>query len=730
MKNKVKSFTVSLLCVSYILCLFTTMPTSAVTFTATTGSVKVRCGAYSHVFSAKNYGDNFSRALNTALSIAGKKATSSQRATVKISKGNYALDRCLYIYSNTTLNAKGSTFKYPLNFLKNGYDNSASSAKGYSGSENITIVGGVWNMNVSYSNANNTNPKVTHSTFRFGHCKNIKVKDCMFVNNYNCHDIELGAVNNAVITNCTFKNDRDVNKLYTEGGKEAVQIDSAISGAFPYFPSYDYTPSKNITIKNNTFINKFRGVGSHHAVIGNTYNNISVFNNTFKNIAGFSVYAVYWTNSNIYNNTFTDVGAGIDMRSMISGEMVNLRNFNNLSYRSTDYVTKKSSNYVYGNNIKVRTKDNTCTVPFGIRCSGAVFNQYDSYSKINAGKYSIYNINIGFDKNKSKKPNVISGNLTYGVYVYHGDNCNVKYNQIDLQKAQATPYGVVAKGSNNTNISENTIINGNKENSTGIYVGAVDTDYPSTNTLISNNTISNVAFGGISVNNSCDTLISDNEVANTKYGAVNKANVNIEIDSNNLSNCSQYGIYSTYGSTNYKISNNTISSTSTPITVNDIYDPFPIEEKTGSIFSNNLTCSADVTPISIINANLSAEVFGNIRSDGQYAICRIKGEKGMKYQYLLKDMENPKVNVTEDNGIVALDWENSEGVEYYSVNRTVDGYDTTDLALGNINHFEDSDFSKYIQYSDVSYSVAPCISSLNIKLLGLPTVATFRQSII
>lgn len=729
MKNKVKSFTVSLLCVSFILCMFTTMPTSALTFSATTGSVKVKCGSYSHTFSAKNYGNNFSRALSTALTIAGKKATSTQRAYVKISKGNYALDRCIYIYSNTTLNATGSTFRYPLNFLKNGYNNSASSAKGYSGSENITVVGGVWDMNVAYSNANSTNPRVTHSTFRFGHCRNIKVKDCVFINNYNCHDIELGAVDNAVITNCIFKNDRDVNKLYTEGGKEAVQIDSAISGAFPYFPSYDYTPSKNITIKNNKFVNKFRGVGSHHAVIGNTYDNISVHNNTFQNIAGFSVYAVYWTNSKIYNNTFKDVGSGIDIRSMISGEMVNLRNFNNLSYRSSDYVTKTYSNYVYGNNIQVRTKDNTCTVPFGIRCSGAVFKQYDSYSKMKAGKYSIYNINIGFNKNNTKKPNIISGNLTYGITLYYGGNCNIKYNEIDLSESTVnTPYGIVVKGSINTNVEENNIKNSNKDYATGVYVGSVETDYPSTNTEIIGNTISNLAYGGISINDSCDTQIINNNVDISKYGVKIRGTVNTDINKNNISNCSQYGIYECYGSTNYNIISNSINSTFAPILVNDINDNFPLEEKTASILNNTLSCPADVTPISILNANLSAEILGNIRSDGQYAVTGIKGEKGMKYTYLLKDMSMTSVNLTKDNDMITLDWENVDDINNYRINRTIFGNDTDSIGQGEINSFEDTDFGKYIKYSDISYSVAPYISSLNIKVLGSPTVITIPQN--
>lgn len=722
MAKKFTNLTVCLLAVLMLLSIFTITPVSAITYTGSKGKIKVVCGSYSHTFNAKNYGKNFSRAFNYALYIASKKATDKKKATVTVAKGNYKIDRTIYIYSDTKLIATGCRFKRRDNIISNGYDKRAYSAKGYSGARNITIVGGTWDIAVPYSQANTKNTKVMHSTFRFGHCKNITIDGCTFKNNYNCHDIEMGGVDKAVIKNCTFANDKNVNKYVTDGGREAVQIDLNTQPAVPYFPSYDCTTSKNITIKNNTFKNKYRGIGSHHAMVGATYDNISVHNNTFTNIAGFSVYAVYWTNSKIYSNTFTNVGAGIDIRPMTVGEGMNFHNYKNLSYLNSEYVMKESKIYVYDNNINVRKTTNTCNYPFGIRVCGTYVDKKDATTKVNIGEYNAYNVNIGVNSNGTSKPNVIKGNLYYGIYTAYGVKCNIKNNIIDLANSNVDySYGIVVKGSKKTLVHNNTISNGNKPTSRGVYVGATTTGTPSEYTTVSNNKINNFAFAGLSVVDSADTVFTNNTSDGSKYGATISAAVNTTLTKNILKGCTLYGVYSYKGSTGTKVTENNITSTDYGFSLNDKDDLYFSEEKTLVVNNNVFNTPEGTTPINMRYANLAARVYDNFNSDNGYAVCRIKGTEQDKYVYCYNDFSMNGIVADNTDSGVYLSWDNTDNASGYRIYRTVYGEDTSCLCDISDNFYDDVESGKYMSETGISYSACPILSSSSIKLLGEAT---------
>lgn len=721
MTKKLTTTTICLLSALMLLGLFTATPTSAISYTNSKGSVKVKCGSYSHTFNAKNYGKNFSRTLNYALYIASRKATSKKPATVKVAKGNYKIDRTIYIYSNTTLVATGSNFTRRDNIISNGYDKSASSAKGYSGAKNITVKGGVWDIAVPYSQANTTNTSVMHSTFRFGHCTNVKVIGCTFKNNYNCHDIELGGVDTAVIKDCVFSNDKNVNKFTSDGGKEAVQIDLNTQAAVPYFPAYDYTTCKNITVKNNSFKNKYRAVGSHHAMVGATYDNISVYNNTFDNIAGFTVYAVYWTNSKIYGNKFTNVGCGIDIRPMIIGDSMNFYNYKKLSYLDSKYVAKNSKTYVYDNTISVRKNDNAYDSPFGIRVWGAFLEEKDSATGINTGEYDAYNVNIGVNSSGNSKPNIIKGNLGYGIYMAFANKCSIKNNNIDLSDSQtSSSYGVVVKGGTKTDVSNNTITNGTKEASRGVYVGAAS-GIPSESTAVSDNIIDSFTYSGVFVTDSTDTVFSGNTLTNSEYGAAIKASVNTAFMNNSISGCSSYGVYSSAGSTGTSITGNNIASKSSGFFLNDSKDPYPSEEKTLQINGNTMNITDEVAPITLKYSNLAARIYNNTAGDGGYADCRIKGVEDMKYTYCFGDFALKSLSAERADEGINLSWSSPEDISGYRIYRTIYGEDTYTLCDISESCYRDTDYMKYMSDSGVSYSACPYISSGAIKLLGEAT---------
>lgn len=362
--------------------------------------VIVSCGKYKGIFSFSDYCNDATITLHQALKIAGKMANKNKVAYVKISKGNYKINNTLLVYSNTIFDATEVTFTFNNNVLRNGFDNNKKSAVKYKGSRNITIIGGKWIMDTPYKLANSTNPKYTHSTFRFAHCENIFIKNCIFKNNYNAHDVELGGVNNCRIYECQFLNDKSVSKFKNVSGKEAVQIDVNTKTAMPYIEEFDYTASKNIKIEKCVFKNKFRGIGSHNGVIGQPYENIKILDNEFYNIAGCSIFGIYWKNTIINNNIMDKVSKGICIYSISSSR--GLINFNNYDYKKTVDSIKNSFTKIYGNKIRLRNKEN-----IAIKVSGNFFKTDNEITNIKKGIYNIFNVRLKNNKILNSKKRIV-----------------------------------------------------------------------------------------------------------------------------------------------------------------------------------------------------------------------------------------------------------------------------------------------------------------------------------
>lgn len=545
---------------------------AAVSYTNSSGSVKVVCGSYKKTFTAKKYGKNFCEALNTALYTVRTKAKTSKPATVTISKGYYKLDRTIIVYSNTTLNAKGSYFRYYGNLLRNGFDKNRLEGYGYSSASNITISGGEWEQLIDYSNAGSSNTSIMHSTFRFAHCKNIKVKKAAFKNNYNCHDVEIAGVRDSEFFNNSFYNKKSVNGIENDGGRESFQIDVNTSSSMPYFPSYDKTPCKNIKIHDNTFKNKFRAVGSHHAVTGKTFNNISVYNNKMDNIAGISVYAVYWTNSKIYGNEMNNVGFGVDARSMINNPVaLNYYNLDKLSYQQSEQAAAKSKLYIYDNKIKIRAKDNILSRPCGIRALGDYYSKDDKETGTKAGIYRIYNINVGTDAKGNSMPNTISGNFAVGVQLNYAVNSSVQNNNINLSNGKfTTAYGVELRGCEGVTVSSNTVKNGGGDKAKGIYIYESPANTISSSVAVTDNKISGFNYAGIAMQKTDKARIEANTVRNCDYASIIiKSTVDAVCVGNTLSG-GKYGLYSSDYTDGLNLNNNSITNAETGINFKNV----------------------------------------------------------------------------------------------------------------------------------------------------------------
>lgn len=619
------------------------------------GSVKLICGNYKKTFKAKNFKSNvgkksFARALNTALEIAGKKATDKKKAKVIMSKGYYTLDRTIRVYSNTELIAKGCVTRYNGNQLCANFDNGKASATGYSGARNITITGGTWDVAIPYKNAfkiGKTKEKLGSCTFRFAHCKNIEVRNATFIDNYTNHDIELGGVDGADIHHCKFYNRKSVNKVAADGS-ESVQVDVNYEPAMPRYPSYDNTPCKNIKIRNNSFKNKLRAVGSHHAIPGNRYDNIRVYSNKMTNIGRLAINGMYWTNSRIYNNTMTNVGAGIDLISFGDHNMYNLKKAN---YKTIEEGLKKSKTYIYGNKVVVRNKNNTLTnFRTAIRARGtdcSTKKLQPRNKNVPNGIYKIYNAFIGINPKGKKAPNKVSGAFNSGTDIRYAVNSKMSYNSVNMNKCSYNDaYGLFVDHCYNTTVSNNRAVVSNKANK-HMRSGAT-------------------IRGGKSIN------FADNYIDVTDYG-----------------------VQHIYGPTNVKIHGNDISSSrSNCVYLSAKDDPTPKVKKTMSIFNNDLMSrerNKTLASIRILESNMDITAYSNGNIHQNFGGLNIK------------ELEAYDLDTDTDDDNNYLTWKGSSDCQGFLVYRIVGGKKTL-IKDTTSKKFTDK-FKKNAKYTVVPYAV-------------------------
>lgn len=219
-----------------------------------------------------------SKAIQKALDYAIDNGSNSVQIKVVVPKGKYRIDKLLEIYSNTWLYLEdGATIVRNFDkgcMIKNAQANGAG---GYGSERNIVIEGGCWDGNPSPTSR-------PFSNMRFGHMKNLWIKNVEIKNNYNGHHVEIGGVKGITIEDCDFHG-------YTGTfQKEAIQLDTiSNSDVFPAYEPFDDTPCDNAVIKNNKFHDLIRGLGSHSACLGVYYTNTLISGNSFYNMSGTAI---------------------------------------------------------------------------------------------------------------------------------------------------------------------------------------------------------------------------------------------------------------------------------------------------------------------------------------------------------------------------------------------------------------------------------------------------------
>ena len=273
---------------------------------------------------------------------------------VMFEPGTYKITRQLRVYSNTTILFNGATLrnKSDAAMMRFG-DNAGASAKTrkYNGVHDVTLDNGVFDGDYG-----------DDALLHFSHANNISIKNMKFKNVKAAHHVEFAACKNVSVTKCTFSGYKN---LGSSRNDEALQMDVLYKGHFSD-GAYDCTPCANVTITGCTFTNVQRGVGTHSNLTGSFHSNITISNNTFRNIPGYAIIATNYSNSKIRGNVISNCAAGILYRTVgltfyrgasaaalanantvISGNSVEVTN---KRYSTTSYGIQ-----LYGENIKKRT---------------------------------------------------------------------------------------------------------------------------------------------------------------------------------------------------------------------------------------------------------------------------------------------------------------------------------------------------------------------------------------
>lgn len=442
--------------------------------------------------------------LDGALWTAGELASAKEIYTVKVPAGSYKLSGITHIHSNTTLSMYGVTLTCSakagdFNMLVSGtvsYVNSKT-CSGYKGFENITIEGGTWDGNTKNSK--------TH--MRLFHATNVTVKDVTLKGGRNNHQLEVAAIDNFNVMNCTF---RDMAKSTGATKREALQLDLAVHSSIYPEIILDGTMMRNVQVTGCKFINVSRGIGSHSLLQGGYLENIQITGNTFTNVEQECVTALNYYKADISNNTMTNCGAGV-MFQYSKGDAKTIFTTTHDGKKKYNGKVRVSAASKINNNTIITKYNKQCDENFGVKLFGRKVTK------------------------KEKNP-VDKGTIQPKDYYVSG--VTVSGNTIT-----ASGYGIALEDAKKCTIQNNTIVGAGYSNSdkiakqkkyNGIHLGKVSVK----NKLIGN-TIENVQQNGIFLQDkSSATIISGNTIKKAGKNGIHlygKSMVNGNIQSNTIS---------------------------------------------------------------------------------------------------------------------------------------------------------------------------------------------------
>lgn len=469
-------------------------------------------------------------------------------------RGNYYLDRTLYVYSNTTIKADKKACFYKQRAYGAMLEGKLNNDRGgYNGCKNVIVEGGVWDTSALLNNVDGT------ETFRFIHSSNITIKDAEFA--YvpeGSHFIVFAGTSDSLISGCNFHGYGNDGDGEIEP-KEAIQLDVTHDGDM--VPSlqevkWDDLPCKNITITKCNFSDYPRAIGSHLAVQGIFHDGIVISDNVITGMTEEAIKLYNYKNTTVSGNTITDCVEGVIVYTEL-----NNANDGDLKKPLNGEVSAYPSDYaiVIENNIIKNMKMLDGVYGDGIRISGSA-------------KFPISGVKV--------KNNQIYNAERYGIFATETSKVTINGNQINstgkhailieenslsseiaTNKIESAGESGIAvyTGSHNATVSGNII---SKSQGDGIYFYKVSGCYAgSSKSKSAANTITDVKGTGIYVTTECtNTIAQNNVITNAKeHGVWVYNSQKITLDGNTIS-AGEYGINVNTESKNAVVKNNVVIS--------------------------------------------------------------------------------------------------------------------------------------------------------------------------
>ena len=467
---------------------------------------------------------------------------SSNPLKVVVPAGQYTLSDHLLVYSNTTLDLTGVTFKKNYStgtMITIGHNTDVPTGDSYY--KDITITGGVLD-------ADGASGKKVGTIIKFFHASNITISGVTLKNCCNAHHIDFAGCSNVTITGCTFDGHYATGNN-AKNNMEALQLDILEESHFPDLnkASYDGTMSKNVTITGNTFKNVDRGLGTHSAFAGKYIDNVTITNNSFTNIDGYAITTFNYRNVNISSNTLKNCGSGIYYRSA---------NPENANLYATGLPGQEDPGTVIANNTIEITKSGDkyfTQFPYAIRLYGEVLSADAKIEggSLKAGDYRAKNITIS---NNDITINCCANGLwLVGAVGSNTFGNTVKYNSGDSAKEC---FPVRVENSSDVNVEANTI----EANGVAYVQNGIITD-KSKNTKITGNTISKAKKNGINISTKSTAVLTNNTVTgNGENGIFCYDSSSIKTSGNTVKNNKKHGIFIVNCSNTSTLSKDKVSS--------------------------------------------------------------------------------------------------------------------------------------------------------------------------
>lgn len=467
------------------------------------------------VSSAEIEKTSFASAVQKALNQAGDESSDDKNIIVKVEPGEYETEKGLRIFGNTTLSLYGVTIKRAqnvfINMVRTGNEDSVT--KGVTGyyHKNILIEGGVFDASLTVS-----------TMIKVAHAENFKMKDVTLLNAKNSHMMEVAGVDGFTLENCVFKN--QVIDLVDDTAVcyEAVQLDVLKAGHIVNCRSEDLA-IKNVNIEGCDFEDLPRAVGAHTAILNNPLRNITIKNNTFLNMGSAAVQSLGWVNCKITGNYIEKTPRAIAVYSVFSNGAGTylpevLANEGEVeSSTNSEYTKPEDSKTVISDNI--------------IKDCSSVEDVYGSY-KMSAISAMGYDIPYVYERGNDDSAGLPAGNyFLKGVTVKNNyievrgtgcrlesvTNTEVSSNSINCKQSEFYPdsnyYGIVVRAYSRLSAVSNNYIDNAKTN--GIHIGErCSVDY------INYNKIDKPSKHGIAVYRSTVKQIAENRVSSAGICAI------------------------------------------------------------------------------------------------------------------------------------------------------------------------------------------------------------------